>query len=225
MHALKDPGMSRIHAWVSLRNPQRIRYNLRVFSKGMKTGVLILRKVREYLVLLGISGAIVALDQWTKYLVRSRLAFGEAWSPWEWLMPYARIVHWNNTGAAFGLFPAAGVIFTIVAILVTVAIIYYYPLVPKNQIGVRIALPMQLAGALGNLIDRLSIGTVTDFVSLGAFPVFNVADASISIGVAVLVVVMFLEDRRTRREAKDAQDASEATGEEASALEGENSLG
>ncbi|HEY70313.1 MAG TPA: signal peptidase II [Anaerolineae bacterium] len=184
-----------------------------------------MRKVRDYLVLLGIAGGIVALDQWTKYLVRSRLAFGEAWSPWEWLMPYARIVHWNNTGAAFGLFPAAGVIFTIVAILVSVAIIYYYPRVPKNQIGVRIALPMQLAGALGNLIDRLSIGTVTDFVSLGAFPVFNVADASISIGVAVLVVVMFLEDRRTRRQVKATQEDVDETEEEGSAPEEENSLG
>ncbi|MGD8814052.1 MAG: signal peptidase II [Anaerolineales bacterium] len=179
--------------------------------------------MHDYLVLLGIAGAIVALDQWTKYLVRTRLDFGEAWSPWDWLMPYARIVHWNNTGAAFGLFPAGGVIFTVVAVLVAAAILYYYPQVPRSQIGVRIALPMQLAGALGNLIDRLSIGTVTDFVSLGAFPVFNVADASISIGVAVLVVFMWLEDRRTRKtkdaqEAKDDPDDGEPTPEEEKAL-------
>jgi signal peptidase II len=88
----------------------------------------------------------------------------------------------------------------VVAVLVVAAIIYYYPQVPRDQIGVRIALPMQLGGALGNLIDRLSLGTVTDFVSVGPIPVFNVADASITIGVAVLVVVMWIEESRRRRE-------------------------
>jgi signal peptidase II len=150
--------------------------------------------------LLGISGTIVALDQWTKYLVRSNLLYGETWSPWEWLAPIARIVHWNNTGAAFGIFPAGGVIFTVVAIVVSAAILYYYPQVPREQIGVRIALPMQLGGALGNLIDRLSIGTVTDFVSIGPIPVFNVADACITVGVAVLIVVMWIDERQRRRE-------------------------
>lgn len=157
-----------------------------------------MQKVRDYLMLLGVAGAIVALDQWTKYLVRSRLLLGETWSPWEWLAPYARIVHWNNTGAAFGIFPAGGAIFTVVAVLVVAAILYYYPQVPRDQMGVRIALPMQLGGALGNLIDRLSIGTVTDFISVGPVPVFNVADASITVGVAVLVVVMWIEERRRR---------------------------
>jgi len=167
-----------------------------------------LQKVREYFVLLGAAGAIVALDQWTKYLVRTRLLLGETWSPWEWLAPYARIVHWNNTGAAFGIFPAGGVIFTVVAVLVSAAILYYYPKIPRDQIGVRIALPMQLGGALGNLIDRLSTGTVTDFVSVGPIPVFNVADASITIGVAVLVVVMWIEERRRRRDeaARESED-------------------
>ncbi len=159
-----------------------------------------MQKVRDYLMLLGISGTIIALDQWTKYLVRSNLLYGETWSPWEWLEPIARIVHWNNTGAAFGIFPAGGVIFTVVAIVVSAAILYYYPQVPREQIGVRIALPMQLGGALGNLIDRLTIGTVTDFISLGPVPVFNVADACITVGVAVLIVVMWIDERQRRRE-------------------------
>jgi signal peptidase II len=167
-----------------------------------------LQKVRDYLMLLGISGAIIALDQWTKYLVRTNLAFGATWSPWEWLEPIFRVVHWNNTGAAFGIFPAAGFIFMIVAIVVSGAILYYYPQVPRDQIGVRIALPMQLGGALGNLIDRLTIGTVTDFISVGPVPVFNVADACITIGVAVLIVFMWIDERR-RRQDEGMQDATE----------------
>lgn len=176
---------------------------------GLWEGVL--ARVRDYLVLLGLSGIVVALDQWTKYLVRSRLSFGEIWSPWAWLAPYARIVHWNNTGAAFGLFRSGGLIFTVVAVIVSLAILYYYPRVPASQIPLRLALALQLGGAVGNLLDRLVQGTVTDFISLGTFPVFNVADASISMGVAVLVAAMWIEERRRR--APVAEEQAEASPE------------
>jgi len=161
-----------------------------------------LAKARDYLVLLGLAGLVVALDQWTKYLVRSRLAVAEPWSPWEWMAPYARIVHWNNTGAAFGIFQSGGMVFTVVAFVVAAAIIYYYPRIPSGQLPLRLALGLQLGGAVGNLIDRLTNGTVTDFISIGSFPVFNVADASISTGVAILVAAMWIEERRRRAEAK-----------------------
>lgn len=157
-----------------------------------------LERVRDYLMLVGAAGLVVAADQWTKYLVRTRLAFGEMWSPWEALAPYARIVHWNNTGAAFGLFQSGGLVFTIVAVIVSAAIVIYYPRVPAGQLALRVALTLQLGGAVGNLIDRLAHGTVTDFISLGTFPVFNLADASISTGVAVLVASMWVEERRKR---------------------------
>jgi signal peptidase II len=159
-----------------------------------------LSKVRDYAVLTLLSGSIIALDQLTKWIVRTNLALGETWSPFPWLTPYARFVHWNNTGAAFGLFPDGGTIFMIVAILVSAAIIYYYPQVPKEKTAYRIAMGMQLAGALGNLIDRLVHGPVTDFISLGRFAVFNVADSSISIGTAILVVAMWMDERQLAKE-------------------------
>ena len=157
-------------------------------------------KVRDYLILIGGAGFIVALDQWTKYLVRSNLALSETWSPFEWLAPYARIVHWNNTGAAFGIFPSGSLVFTIIAILVSIAIVYYFPRVPSDQWTLRLALVLQMGGALGNLISRLVQGSVTDFISIGSFAVFNVADSSISIGVAVLIAGMWLEERKAARE-------------------------
>ena len=158
----------------------------------------LLTRARDYLILSGVAGVIVALDQWTKYLVRSRLAVGEIWAPIPALSPYVRIVHWNNTGAAFGLFPSGGLAFTLVAIVVSLAIVYYFPRVPGGQSLLRFALALQLGGAIGNLIDRLLLGTVTDFVSVGTFPVFNVADSCISIGVALLVAAMWVEERRHR---------------------------
>lgn len=160
-------------------------------------------KLKDYLGLFGIAGGIVALDQWTKYLVRTKLAVGEYWSPFPWLTPFARILHSNNTGAAFGLFPSGSLIFSIVAVIVSIGIIYYFPSVPREQRALRLALSLQLAGALGNLISRLIHGTVTDFISVGRFAVFNVADSSISIGTALLIAVMWLEDRQSRRTASE----------------------
>jgi signal peptidase II len=159
---------------------------------------VVVSKVRKYFFLVGIAGGVIALDQWTKYLVRFRLEEGTSWSPFEWLMPYARIIHWTNTGAAFGLFKSWGLVITVIAILVSLAILYYFPRIPSSQVALRLAMAMQLGGAMGNLIDRLIHGTVTDFVSVGTFPVFNVADACISIGVAILVVAMLTEERRER---------------------------
>jgi signal peptidase II len=141
------------------------------------------------------AGAIIALDQWTKYLVRETLPFQAIWSPWPWLTPFARIVHWKNTGAAFGIFQGFGNVFTILAIIVSIAILYYFPQVPRRDWTLRLAMGLQLGGAVGNLIDRLFFGSVTDFISVGNFAVFNVADASISIGVAILVLGMLVKER------------------------------
>ncbi|MGD2162695.1 MAG: signal peptidase II [Anaerolineales bacterium] len=157
-------------------------------------------KVRDYTVLFLITGTIVAFDQLTKWLVRSNLAVGEFWSPFPWLTPYARFIHWKNTGAAFGLFPAGGTIFMVVAVIVSAAIIYYFPQIPSDKIWYRLALGMQLSGALGNLIDRVLFGPVTDFVSVGRFAVFNVADASISVGTAILIIAMWIDERQLARD-------------------------
>jgi len=169
-----------------------------------------LGRLRDVMILVGSAGLIVAFDQWTKYLVRSQLGVGETWMPLAWLAPYARVIHWNNTGAAFGLFPSASLVFTVVAVLVGLAIVYYFPRVPGSQWPLRVALILQFAGALGNLIDRLVVGTVTDFISVGTFPVFNVADASISVGVAVLVAGMWVEERRKPRGTEQAAPAGDA---------------
>lgn len=156
-----------------------------------------MERARQYLGLAGAAGLVIAADQWSKYLIRMRLEPAQQWVPWDWLAPYARLIHSSNTGAAFGIFPDGGLIFTVIAILVSAAILYYFPQVPTVQWYVRLALALQLGGALGNLIDRLlQGGRVTDFISVGRFPVFNLADASISVGVAILVVTMIIEERR-----------------------------
>lgn len=146
-----------------------------------------------------ISALLIAADQITKYLVRTNLEFGQIWIPWQWLEPYARIIHINNTGAAFGLFKGANTIFMILAVLVSGAIIYFYPSISRNDWLMRVALSMQFAGAVGNLIDRVIFGHVTDFISVGTFPVWNVADASITVGVAILLIGMWVQEKREKK--------------------------
>ena len=161
--------------------------------------------LRDYLVLFLTSGFIIALDQVTKFLIRQNLAVGEIWSPWPWLTPYARIVHWFNTGVVFGLFQGKGDIFTILAIIVAIGIIYYFPRVPAGDWSLRLAMGLQLGGALGNAIDRVLVGHVTDFISVGNFPVFNVADSSITIGVLVLLLGVYLQERANKKKPAEEQ--------------------
>jgi signal peptidase II len=164
-----------------------------------------------YMQLFGIAGIVVALDQWTKWLVRENIPFATQWLPEEltWLLPYARIVHWHNTGAAFGMFQDASAVFTVLAFIVIGVILFYYPRIESEGWLFRLALSLQLAGAVGNLIDRLTQeGKVTDFISVGTFPVFNVADSAISIGTALLILGVWLSERAEKR----ARVESEAQG-------------
>jgi len=164
----------------------------------------------DYLQLILPAAALVALDQWTKWLVTTRIPYSGSWAPWDWLMPYARIVHWSNTGAAFGMFQDMNLVFTVLAFAVSLFILYYYPRIPTNDWLVRLALVLQLSGAVGNLIDRLRQGYVTDFISVGNFAVFNVADSCISVGVVVLMLGMYLRERREKLAALTAQPAAES---------------
>jgi signal peptidase II len=162
------------------------------------------QKVKDYLTLFGVAGAIIALDQWTKWLVRENIEFSTQWLPtWlMWLSPYARIVNWHNSGAAFGMFQNGNLVFSILAILVIIAIIYYFPQVEPEDWTLKVAMGLQLAGAAGNLIDRLFRGKVTDFISVGSFPVFNVADSSITVGVIVLLLGIWLKEMQEKKAAR-----------------------
>jgi len=171
--------------------------------------------VQKYGSIFLIAAVIVILDQWSKWWVRTNLASGATWLPDSllWLSPYARIVHWYNTGAAFGMFKDASTILTVLAFVVIGAILFYYPQVEKEDWLLRLALSLQLGGAIGNLIDRLTIGHVTDFVSVGNFPVFNVADASITVGAILLFLSVWLRERAEKKAAQAVDIPGETSGE------------
>jgi signal peptidase II len=156
-------------------------------------------KWRDYRDLLLLGGLIISADQYTKWLVRTNLDFMESWTPWPWLIPFARILHIHNTGAAFGMFQNLNLFFMILSIVVSILILYYYPQVPHADWPLRLAMIMQFGGAIGNLIDRIHQGYVTDFISVGSFAIFNIADASISMGVVVLIIGMLVKERIEKR--------------------------
>ena len=167
-------------------------------------GDKILKKnLKSYLILFPIAAGIVVLDQWTKSLIRNTLAFGEIWSPWVWLTPYARVVHWHNTGVAFGMFQNNNFLFAILVSIIALVIIIYYPQLTEGDRFLMIALSMQLGGAVGNLIDRLTIGYVTDFISVGNFAVFNVADASVTVGVGIMILGLWVQENKQRKKNRE----------------------
>lgn len=171
------------------------------------------KKVINQSIVFWVAGLVILIDQYTKYLVRANLAVGEQWMPIEGLAPYFRLIHIENNGAAFGIFQSGGTIFTVVAIIVSAVIIYYAMRLGEGQWLLRFVLGLQLGGAIGNLIDRLVNGPVTDFFNLLGFlntPIFNVADLSITTGVIVLVLLMWRESREAKAHPRPPETISPA---------------
>jgi signal peptidase II len=168
--------------------------------------VVLKKTVYHYFLLILSTALILSLDQYTKWLVRSNLAVGASWTPWQWLEPYARVVHWQNTGVAFGMLQGMNTVFAALAVIVSIAILFFFRRIPERDWPLRLALTLQLGGALGNLIDRIQQGYVTDFVSVGSFAVWNVADACITVGVAVLILAIVVQELRDHKAAAVSAD-------------------
>lgn len=149
------------------------------------------RRWRRDLVFFMIAGVIVAADQYTKWLVRENLLLGETWDR-QFL--FIKIIHLVNSGAAFGILQGQTSFLIVTSILGLAAIALYYVYPPMDHGLIRIALGMQLGGALGNLIDRVRLGEVTDFINVGRFPTFNVADSSITVSIIAVLIFFSLQE-------------------------------
>jgi signal peptidase II len=170
------------------------------FSPGSPSN-FIKKYCGDYAIVFLIALVIIGFDQWTKVWVRAHVPLGGDWLPaWlAWLMPFARVRYWYNSGAAFGILQNGNPIFMVLAILVAAAILYYLPRTSRKDWWLRLALALQFSGAVGNFVDRLQFGHVTDYISVGDFAIFNVADASITVGVAVLILGVWITDQAEKR--------------------------
>ncbi len=157
-----------------------------------------------------IMGLVLLADQLTKYLVETRIPLYGVWAPIPALEGIFRIVHTTNTGAVFGLFQGTGMFFAALAVVVAGAIVYFNLTLPGNQWAIRVALGLQLGGALGNFIDRLRQGHVTDFIDTGPWYIWNLADLAITSGVILFAFAYWREIRREEA-AKRAADEAKVT--------------
>jgi signal peptidase II len=137
---------------------------------------------------------VFVLDRWTKLLIVERLPFGSGRDVTSWLS----IVHWQNKGGLFGLMAqhdAARYFFLLVPLVIIAGLVYY--LVRTHlQVWSRVALTFVLAGAVGNMYDRLFYGYVVDFIDVyygpHHWPAFNVADMSITFGIGLWLAAQLL---------------------------------
>ncbi len=142
------------------------------------------RSLRTTLLLLT-AAIVLVLDQVTKVAIRQMLL--DAGTPSIPLLgSWVKLTYVENRGAAFGLFQNQSIFFIVVGVLVVGGILVGQKFVPAHKRSLAICLGMQLGGALGNLIDRLRFGHVFDFMDFTYWPVFNVADSAIVIGVLIL---------------------------------------
>ena len=129
--------------------------------------------------------AVVGLDQLTKRTVVQGIAPGQK----EGLIPGLHLVHVRNTGVAFGFFSGGGTVVLVLTFAALALLVAYFLLHPDRR-GLWIPTGLLVGGAIGNLVDRLANGAVTDFIKLPYWPAFNVADMAITFGVLALLYVL-----------------------------------
>lgn len=155
---------------------------------------------RHWAFLLGITGLILAFDQASKAWVVQNFLLYESRAMIPFLAPVFNFTYTQNTGAAFGMFESASNIFLLIAIVATAVITYFYRNLKGDAWPLRFGMALQLGGALGNALDRVTRGFVVDFLHLfydplnWDWPIFNFADVSIVLGVLLVVGILWLED-------------------------------
>lgn len=141
-----------------------------------------------------VAALVVALDQFTKWVISNWIVLGDAWPNYDWPV---RLVHITNSGAAFGMLQGAGPLLVVTSLMGMAAIIIYLFNPGFAHPLMRGGLALMLGGAIGNLIDRVANGEVIDFIKFPNFPAFNIADSAITIGVLLLLWGMLREQPKT----------------------------
>jgi signal peptidase II len=156
---------------------------------------------RGRLIWLWLTLAAMALDQWSKHAIERHLPLEGVYR----ILPVFELTRLHNTGAAFSFLASASGwqrwLFTVLACAVSVALVVWLARLERRANLVAAAIALIIAGALGNVIDRIRFGYVVDFIQVHwhyhYFPAFNVADSSITIGAALLLIDAFLAGRQS----------------------------
>lgn len=140
---------------------------------------------------------ILVLDQITKFIIASSMKVGDSF---EVIPNFLNITSHRNDGAAWGILSGKMSFFFIITIIILVVLIVFYIKEAKNNLLMQIAISLLFAGALGNFIDRVLHGEVLDFVDTYIFgynfPIFNVADSSLTIGVLLIIIALLTDMKK-----------------------------
>mgnify|MGYP000508532764 FL=1 len=153
----------------------------------------------------GLAAFVILIDQWTKWLVVKNMELRERITVWD---PWLGILSHRNRGAAWGMLEGQMWLFSIITIAVIIGIVYFYHTEAKGKPLYQFSLMLLLGGAIGNFIDRIFRGEVVDFVDTFIpvinyhFPIFNIADAALSIAVVMLFIAIMLEERTEKKKVK-----------------------
>ena len=156
---------------------------------------------RDKILIGTVIGAFV-LDQVSKWIITAWLDLGESW-PSE---GFLRITYGTNSGTAFGLFPNHTTLLIFVSLVAIGFLFYFYRTHALPSLLLRFAIGLQLGGAFGNLVDRILNGKVVDFIDVGPWPIFNLADSSIVVGIFILMATFLLT-----KESKDERPVAPAS--------------
>ncbi|CAM3697493.1 signal peptidase II [Mesobacillus zeae] len=145
---------------------------------------------------------VILLDQLTKWMIVKNMEAGESITI---IKDFLYITSHRNRGAAWGILEGQMWFFYIITVIVIVALIYYIQMAAKGKPLLGISLGLMLGGAIGNFIDRVFRKEVVDFINTYIFsydfPIFNIADSALVIGVAVLIIEMYREEREAKKNA------------------------
>ncbi len=150
---------------------------------------------------------MLVLDQATKWVVEDQLGPRAPQHRWGIIEPVLALEYGENTGAAFGILRGQGALLTVLAALVLAGLLVYYLTVHEPSTVLTASIGLLLGGAVGNLVDRVRLGYVVDFVEVGVWPNFNLADSAISVGVVLLAWHLMVEPSGSARPGDD-QDLS-----------------
>jgi signal peptidase II len=153
-------------------------------------------RARTVAVILSTIGLVVAIDQATKAVVADWLGSSDFARRWELAGRYLAFEYVENTGAAFGILAGRTWLLSLLALVVGCWFVAAYLEQLPFSVTLQVAVGLVLGGALGNLIDRVRLGYVVDFLAVGIWPRFNVADSAITIGLLLLFVTVLRDDPR-----------------------------
>ena len=141
-----------------------------------------------------IASGLLIIDQITKFAVRSRMEIGETLPVFRGVLDFTYV---QNRGAAFSLFQNSQLFTVILPIITMVAgVLFMLHLRKKKERLAEFGVLLIMSGGVGNLIDRTVLGFVTDMISVGSFPVFNVADMCVTVGCAILILWVIIGDKK-----------------------------